>query len=338
MIFKHAIFILLGLLGLSSAGYAAEQKDTESKSTTSFMGVRPFVIRSDFASSGTLKKLKGYRLNQKPGYSLQGYPQFQRVYATYELNPLSSLDTHLARSPGYARYLNKHFKPYILQHPEKFSAETIADYSKGLTKRNPKTIDGKPLEYHHDGGHRFLLVEQEEHHSLPHVGGNKTWGPEYARASTREGLISLNRETILTARRWAQFSAIELAWSSIALMRSHERNYQTYVVNALASTGSGFLAWSIESLTIKALPLTVGTTPYFVTVLPVNMGGPASWIATGIFILTKSTVMTGWKKYQLMQALEVEKSCQYAEHLVLVSALKKAGHDNSERLLQIINN
>lgn len=331
MTFKPTIFLLFSLLWISLAGFATEQED---KNSSRFFALsRPFLMRSDIISSGTFNKLRGTNTtpgySQLPGYSLQGYPQFQHIYATYNLG---FGETHLARSPRYARILNKKFKSYILQHPEKFSAETIADYSQGFTNRNPKTIEGISLEWHHDGKHRFLLVEQGEHHSLPHVGGNKIWGSKYAKNISRVP----NLETVWTARRWAKFSALELAWSSVALMTSHDKDYRTYTVNALASISSGFLAWGIESLTIKSFPLTIGTTPYFINMLPVNIGGPASWIATGIFMLTKTAIMTGWKEYQLMEALEIEKSCQYAEHFALVSKLKTAGKNNSEVLLQII--
>ena len=335
MTFKQAALLLLGLLWMSLGGYAAEQKNDSSFELVG--ATRPFLIRSDFAAGkAVLSKLKNY--SSQSGYSLQGYPQFQRIYSTYDLN---FLETRLARSPAYAKYLNKYYlREYVLQHPEKFSAETVADYAKGGTFKNPKTIGDIPLEWHHDGKHRFLLVEKGEHHSLPHVGGNKVWGPKYADSIS----IEPNIEIVWTARRWMKFSAMELVWSNIALMSSHEKDHRTYAVNALASASSGFLAWSVESLTIKSFPLTIGATPYFIKlpmnmgILPMNVGGPASWIATGLFIVTKSAIMAGWKKYQLMEALEIEKSCRYAEHFTLVSSLKKAGNNNSKLLLQIIEN
>lgn len=335
MTFKPTVFLLCGLLWICSAGYAAEQKDSYSPEL--FGVTRPFLQRSDFARHGVINNL--IKNSKKPGYDLQGYPKFQRVYATYNLH---FQETDLAQASDYARRLNRRIQSYVLQHPEKFSAETVANYSQGWTYYNPKTVDGTPLEWHHDGKHRFLLVEQGEHHSKPHVGGNQTWGAEYAKASAKQQVA--NREIILTAQRWMKFTAMELVWSNVALMTSHEKDYRTYAVNAFASAGSGFLAWSIESLAIKSFPLLVGTTPYFINlpmnmgVLPASVGGPASWMASLAFIVTKTVIMAGWKKYQVTEALEIEKSCRYAEHFVVISSLKEAGRNNSKLLLQIIEN
>ena len=288
-------------------------------------GLRPVILRSEFASLSTLRTLQTY--SQQLGYTAFGYPDFGQAIITRDL---CFWETKLAQTRYYARYLNKTFRQYYIDHPNIFSKETIETAKLGQSWNNPKLIDGTELQWHH-GKNGYELRPKPEHQSLPHEGGAKTWGYKYAEAAQRIP----NREIILTAQRWGKFAAMELAFSTIGLVVAGETSPETYIMNTTASATAGFLAWGIESLIISTYPLTQGGTPLFIGSLPINIGGPACWIASGVFFLSKYAIMAGWKSYQIHVAMEVEKRCQEGEKKVRFILLKKQIRHNNKLLLTL---
>ncbi len=237
----------------------------------------------------------------------------------------------MAQTHAYARYLNRAYKQYIIDNPKMFHPDTIRDYKLGFTTRNPRSIDGTELIWHHDRN-GYKLVPINEHGKISHTGGASTYGYKYAEASAKIP----NREIILTAQRWGKFVAIDMAFSTLGLVASGESNWQTFAVNVAASTTAGFVAWGIESLLITAFPLLQGGTPMFIGGCAINLGGPASWIASGAFFLVKYSVMVGWKKYQVYEAMAVEERCKQSEKKIRFQLLKQKAKQNTEKLQSLI--
>lgn len=321
MISKKNLFLWLVLFPLL---LSAQDNNWTARDFLTFDGVlRPVLFRSEFVRGNTYASLMKY--SSMEGYNSFGFPVFHAVVK----RDLSFWETELAQARYYARYLNKEIKSYILEHPEQFHPETIRDYSAGYFSRNPKLADGTVLQWHH-GKDAYELVPVTEHGKLSHVGGNQVWGYKYAESKM------LPREAIMTAQRWGRFAAIDLALSSVALAVEGEKDWKTYTVNAAASATAGAVAWGIESLLISSFPLLQGTTPVFIGGIAVNLGGPASWIATGSFVLTKYAIMAGWRQYQFEMAKKVEERCQEAEKMVRFKMLKKQADQNTAQLQAIL--
>ena len=287
--------------------------------------LRPVLLRSEFVSHSTLRTLQTY--SQQVGYTAFGYPDFGQAIITRDL---CFWETKLAQTKSYARYLNKVYRKYYMENPEIFSKETVEAAKLGQSFKNPILKDGTKLEWHHDKN-GYVLIPESEHGRLRHTGGAKTWGYKYAEEAQRIP----NREIILTAQRWGQFVALELAFSIIGLAASGEKSPKTYAVNTAASATAGFLAWGVESLIITAYPLTQGSTPLFISGCMVNIGGPACWIASGVFFLSKYAIMSGWNAYQIHMALEVENACRMGEKQARFMLLKKNIAQNSDMLLAL---
>ena len=237
----------------------------------------------------------------------------------------------MAQTKYYARYLNREFKQYIIDNSDQFSPETIRLYKAGYTSKNPVAVDGTELQWHHGRG-GYELVPVSEHGEIHHTGGAKTYGYKYAEASAKIP----NREIFLTAQRWGKFVALDFAFSSIGIGIAGEPDWRTYAINAAASTTAGFVAWGIESLLITAFPLLQGSTPAFIGGLAINLGGPASWIASGSFLLIKYSIMTGWEHYQIQTALAIEDQCRQAEKMAYFNHLKKQCQKNTEKLQSLL--
>ncbi len=171
---------------------------------------------------------------------------------------------------------------------------------------------------------------------MRHTGGNVIWGDKYQKDIKSSKLTY--REEILTAQRWGQFTALDIAFSSLGLYISGERNFKPYAVNAAASVSAGIVAWSIESLTLKAFPLSTGMAPAYISGFVISTGGLASWLATGGFILTKYIVMTTWKEYERQVALEIENNCRKAEAQSRYFYLKNSFNKNSQQLESLLGN
>ena len=315
MIFKKFFTVIMMLpLLLAAENFSVSNGETAL--------LRPILFRSEFLSRGTLRALQKYSTLDE--YDVFGFPKFEKVYINRNLH---FWETRLAQTRAYARYLNRLNRQYIIDHPELFHSDTIRDYKLGFTSKNPRAVDGTELVWHHDRN-GYKLVAETEHGKLSHAGGASTYGYKYAEASAKIP----NREIILTAQRWGKFVALDMAFSTIGLAVSGESNWQTYAANAAASTTAGFVAWGIESLLITAFPLMQGGTPMFIGGCAINLGGPASWIAAGSFLLVKYAIMTGWQHYQLQEALAVEARCKLAEKNARFRLLKRQCEQNTARL------
>ena len=284
--------------------------------------LRPTLFRSEFVSNSTLRVLQEY--SQQTGYTAFGYPDFGDAVITRNLH---LWETKLAQTEYYSRFLNKMFRQYYIDHPEIFSKETIEAAKLGQSWNNPKLTDGTELVWHH-GKKGYELRPKFEHQSKPHTGGAKTWGYKYAEASKRIPY----REIILTAQRWGKFVALDLALSTFGLALSGAQKPEPYLINLVASTTAGCVAWGVESLIITAYPLTQGSTPLFLGECMINIGGPAVWIASGMFFLSKYAIIAGWNKYQVHLATIIEQQCKRAEKKARFLILKDDIRKNNEKL------
>ena len=319
---KYILFILLLFPLLLFA-----DEDRNLNDYLALSGVmRPIIFRSEFVSKNTLRLLQ--KNSMMDGYDMFGFPKFQNVVLRRDL---AFWETKLAQTKYYARYLNREFKDYILSHPNDFHPDTIRDYAAGFTSRNPKLPDGTELRWHHDRN-GYELVTSTEHGDLRHVGGAKTYGYKYAELSREIP----NREIILTGQRWAKFTALDLALSTIGLAVSQEKDWKQYVVNAGASVSAGAVAWSVESLLVTSFPLLKGSTPIFIGETAVNIGGPAAWIASGSYILTKYVIIAGWKHYQVETARIIEERCKESETKARFQLLKEKAELNTAQLEQLL--
>ena len=288
--------------------------------------LRPLLFRSEFLSRGNLRVFANQSLSS--GFDAFGFPKFNPVLSC----KLNFWETTLAQTEQYRKAMLKIWAEDIAKRPDVFDKATIDLYKSYLrgeiwadSLKNPVLKSGEKTYVHHSRDGYELVAESE--HKRPHTGGNSIWGNKYAKASAKLP----NREIILTAQRWGKFVALDMAFSTIGLAAAGESNWQTYAVNAAASTTAGFVAWGIESLLITTFPLTQGKI-LFITGCAINLGGPASWIASGSFILLKYAIMAGWKQYQKEEALEVEKSCKEVEKNAQFRILKRQCEQNTAKL------
>ena len=320
MTFKNILFFII----LFPLLLAAEVLDSRNGETAL---LRPILFRSEFLSHGNLRVFANKSLSS--GFDAFGFPKFNPLLS----HKLKFWETTLAQTGYYRKAMLKIWAEDIANRSDVFDKATIDLYKSYLrgevgadSLKNPILKSGEATKVHHARDGYELIAESE--HKLSHTGGAKTYGYKYAKASAKLP----NREIILTAHRWGKFVALDMAFSTIGLAASGESNWQTYAVNAAASTTAGFIAWGIESLLITAFPLTQGGTPMFIGGCAINLGGPASWIATGSFILIKYAVMTGWKQYQIQEALAVEMRCKQAEKNARFRMLKHQSEQNTAKL------
>ena len=293
--------------------------------------LRPILFRSEFLSRGNLRVFANQSLTS--GFDMFGFPEFNPILS-YKLG---FWETALAQTENYRKAMLKIWAEDIANRPDVFDKATINLYKSYLngelgadSLRNPVLKSGELTKVHHGRDGYELIVDYE--HKRPHTGGAKTYGYKYAKASAKLP----NREIILTAQRWGKFVALDMAFSTIGLAASGESKWQTYAINAAASTTAGFVAWGIESLLITAFPLMQGGTPMFIGGCAFNLGGPASWIAAGSFILVKYAVMAGWKQYQIQEALAVEMRCKVAEKNTRFRILKHKSKQNTAKLQEFL--
>ena len=298
-----------------------------------FAAFRPILFRSEFLSKGNLRVFKNHSLS--PLYDIYGFPKFNPIF-TYKLK-LS--DTQLAQSKYYRSDMLDIWAKDIAKRPDIFSKKTIRMYKQYLSGKLPKSKLTNPIlktgemtRVHHarDG---YELVRYSEH-KLSHTGGNSTYGYKYTCAAQNLP----GRETYFTAVRWGQFTALELAFSSLGLALTGERKISPYLVNGLASTTSGLVAFSVESLLIDIIPLSKGGTPMFIAGYAINLGGFASWLAAGAFMLTKYAIISGWQYYQQQQAIAVEQACKEAEKYARFYVLKAKSTNNTKSLQVLAKN
>ena len=324
MIFKHFLIVVAVLpLLLSAENFRADKGETAL--------LRPVLLRSEFLSQGNLRVFSNQSLT--PGFDVFGFPEFNPILS-YKLK---FFETTLARTANFRKELLKIWARDIADRPDVFDEATINLYKSYLrgelsadSLKNPVLASGEKTYVHHARNGYELVAESQ--HKQHHTGGASTYGYKYAEASAKLP----NREIILTAQRWGKFVALDIAFSTIGLAATGESNWQTYAINAAASTTAGFVAWGIESLLITAFPLLQGGTPMFIGGCAINLGGPASWIAAGSFMLVKYAVMSGWRHYQIREAQAVEERCRQAEKKVRFQVLKRQAEQNTKSLQAIL--
>ena len=122
----------------------------------------------------------------------------------------------------------------------------------------------------------------------------------------------------------------------MALSISGCKDNSQYIANA-GSVAAAWLAASLsESLVVNAYPLSGGVTSRWAGQIAIGAGGPASWIATGVYLVTRMAIMYGWKEYQLAQAAKIERACKKAERTERLLLLDQHLSQNSIRLQNIV--
>ena len=249
----------------------------------------------------------------------------------------------------YRGAMNRYAARLVAGNPEQyesvFSKDTIEQYvewaknGKGALN-NPVLRNGEVVEWHHDvRSKRILGLSKSEHRinqTLPSKGhgsgtniaggGNLTW------ANKRPFGEIIGP----TAARWGGIAGLDLVSSSLALSLSGCRDKNQYIANTGSIAAAWLAATLSESLMVYAFPLSAGATSQWVGRVAIGSGGPASWIATGIYFATRYLVLCGWDEYQLAQAAKVEQACKRAERDERILILTRNMAENTEKLLQIV--
>ena len=294
--------------------------------------------RWDFIVGATLKRLAAD--SGKAGYSAAGMPIFAKSDVLWEL-PLGLFDKSLAQSANYKFEVASRFGR-VLQanntYGGKLSRQTIKDYVAGDFSKNPVLADGSRTVVHHaESG--FQIVDEAAHRAKPHAGGNTIWG-EKAAARIKK-FPKLHRRIIM--QRWIQFAAFDIGVSAAwRFFVEGDREISNYAIEAgIKLTAAGLaaateLALHSSPLFVSAKPIVWLTSkPIFVKGLAIgglSPGGPAAWVAMGVYIAADLALLYAWSKYQQYQAKLVEALCREAESEARRGMLEKAIRDNSEEL------
>lgn len=295
--------------------------------------------RWDFIVGATLKRLAAD--SGKAGYSAAGMPIFAKSDVLWE-RPLGLFDKSLAQSANYKREVVSLFGREVQADPHKFegilSQQTIKDYVAGDFSKNPVLADGSRTVVHH-GEEGYKIVNEAAHRAKPHAGGNTIYG-EKAAARVKK-FPKLHRRIIM--QRWIQFAAVDIGVSAAwRFFVEGDREISNYAIEAgIKLTAAGLAA---------ATELALHSSPLFVTAKPIvwltsnpifvkgyaigglSPGGPAAWVAMGVYIAADLALLYAWSKYQQYQAKLVEALCREAESEARRGMLEKAIRDNSEEL------
>ena len=252
---------------------------------------------------------------------------------------------------GYRAACNHEMALRVAKNPAAFqgriSNETIDQYCRYVRNgckgslNNPVLASGERGQWHHDvGKKRFLLLSETDHkgvNTLPSKGhgsgtnlaggGNKTWGRKPARSAV----------LTTTSKRWLSFVGLDILLSTSSMYLSGERRKEAYLVNAGAAVAAGAGAVIAESLIVSAFPLSQGVTQSYLSGLALGAGGPASWVGTLVYLLTRQAIMIGWRSHEMAQARRVERACVLSERNARLAILLCRLKDNTIRLQQIIH-
>lgn len=332
MIFKCGYITILSILLLLSNLNAKEPEESGERKFS--MGVlRPVIERSDFLSGTNIEWLR--RTAGRSGYNLRGEPIFKSIYT----RKLGVFETKLAQSVYYARDMNKIFWEETvskdLPHWRKIlHPETISKYGRRDFRVNPVLIDGRRTAWHHGLEREFLLVDFKEHAEKIHrVGGNVIWGEKAKKTLSTTEIFKL------TASRWVNVVAIDLAWSSSLLWFSGERDWCSYTTNVADSIIAGNVAWITESLIVSKFPLSAGNSPLFIPggSVAIPTGGVVAVVAAIVFAATKELIRYAWNEYQRREAERVEALCKKAENEFRILLFNKGINENTEKLRKLLN-
>lgn len=282
-----------------------------------------------------------------PGFDWHGGSRFQNVVVEKHIH---FWENDFAKN--YQRAMDKWLAKEIAKDPEKyrgvFSDETIKLYAESAKtgksvpdRKLLKLANGDDFEFHHDvASKKILVLSQTEHRgqeTLPSMGhgsgtklaggGNATWGKR----------TPFGEVVKVSSVRWGGMAGSDLIASSLALAMGGVKDKDRYIANA-GSVGAAFLAATMsESLMVAAFPLSAGTTPIWLGILGVSSGGPAAWVATGVYFGARAAVMYGWNEYQLAQARRIEDACREAERATRVWLLTQSLAQNMQILESIVS-
>ena len=287
------------------------------------------------------------------GFDSYGGSKFGKVILTkkisfFETEFIEDLPTPTP-NVKYRPAMNKYIAKLVAAEPERykgtFSDETIQQYvnwaknGKGALN-NPVLADGSKTAIHHDVAHKQLqLMTKTEHvgtQSLPSKGHgsgtNFSGGGELSWARRQ----SFPQYLKTAAARWGGIAGFDLLISTAGLATTETNDKNQYVVNT-GSVAAAYLSATIsESLFCNAFPAAVGTTPAWAGFIPMLSGGVASWVASGVYFITRQAIMYGWNQHQLAQARRIEESCKIAEKRTRLSILGESVEYNSETLNNIV--
>lgn len=249
---------------------------------------------------------------------------------------------------NYRTAMNEYMAKMVARNPEQYrgilSEETIAQYERWAKTRkgplnNPRLANGDPCVFHHDVSKRILVVVEKEHtelNSLPgrgHIsgklkkGGRTIWGDPQP----------FDKVLKTTALRWGGMAGTDLIVSSLGLAMGGAQDKSQYIANA-GSVAAAYLAATLsESLIVAIFPFSVGNTPIWLGLLGFSSGGPAAWVASGVYMGVRAAVMYGWEKYQLAQARRIEDACREAERATRVWLLTQSLSKNTQLLESIVS-
>ncbi len=283
--------------------------------------LRPILFRSEFVTPADFKEIKRFALKDSLSYTRQGRVVFSKE-VTLDRIKLHFTDTPAAQAKNYRTYSRRVLAERVRANPKRYRhllhKDSFEAYMSGDTRYAPIAPDGDIYIVHHDLNNEYSFIKKSAHGTTDHIGGNIKWG----RKAT-ERISNMDR-VVLTGKRWAKISALDLAFSNVSLWMAGERNIKEYVVNTSAIVGAGTVAWGVESLCVTSFPLLEGGMPYFFGQhIWLCTGGPASWIATATYLGVQYAIMSGWNEYQLAQKRRIEDMCRTSEREVLRQIIKK---------------
>lgn len=279
------------------------------------------------------------------GFDLHGGPKFENVLLKKRIH---FWETEFIED--YRGSMNRHMARLVAKNPEKYrgvlSTDTIDQYvswaknGKGPLN-NPVLANGEICEYHHDvGSKRILVLSKNEHRGLDTLpskghgsgtdfagGGNMTWGQRQP----------FDKVLGTTAARWGGVAGFDLVATTLVLTMSGCKDKSQYIANAGSVLAAALAATMSESLMTLAFPLSAGVTQGWIGLVALGTGGPAAWIASGVYLATRQAIMYVWDKRQLEQAARVEDACRQAERNERLWALQHRFDQNTETLKSIVS-
>lgn len=277
------------------------------------------------------------------GFDSYGGSKFKNIVLTKKIHfwETEFIDDY---NGAMKRYIAKQISTNPDKYAKVFSNETIEQYvnwAKNGTGalNNPVLANGERTEIHHGATKKLELVTVKEHRgtqTLPSKGhgsgtsfaggGESLWGSR----------LSFEQYLKTSAIRWGGIAGFDLLASSASLAISGTADKSQYVANAGSVSAAYLTATISESLFCSAFPAAVGTPPTWSGFIQILSGGVASWVASGVYFITRQAIMYGWNQHQLAQAKRIEESCKIAEKRTRLCILGESVQYNSETLNNIV--
>lgn len=277
------------------------------------------------------------------GFDSYGGSKFKNVVLTKKIHfwETEFIDDY---NGAMKRYIAKQISTNPDKYTKVFSNETIEQYvnwAKNGTGplNNPVLANGAKTEIHHGATKKVELLTVEEHRltqTMPSKGHGS--GTNFAGGGEQIWGSRLSFEQCLktSAIRWGGIAGFDLLASSASLAISGTADKSQYVANAGSVSAAYLTATISESLFCSAFPAAVGTTPAWAGFIPILSGGVASWVASGVYFITRQAIMYGWNQHQLAQAKRIEESCKIAEKRTRLCILGESVQYNSKTLNNIV--